>query len=109
MRLVAIAVLAVPTLVPLGCGHDSTEAAPSFEGSFAREEREVLGTKLSWCPAGTFVVGSPPSEPERRPDETQKEVTYLVSIGPIRGVELPLFFLSATTLPGTRISTIEAR
>lgn len=48
---------------------------PSFEGAKAGEEREVVGVKLCWCPAGTFVMGSPPGEPERRPDETQVEVT----------------------------------
>src|SRR6185503_5049267 len=28
-----------------------------------------------WCPAGTFVMGSPPDEPERRPGEDQVAVT----------------------------------
>jgi formylglycine-generating enzyme required for sulfatase activity len=31
--------------------------------------------KLCWCPAGHFTMGSPPDEPERRPDEDQVEVT----------------------------------
>lgn len=31
--------------------------------------------KLCWCPPGKFIMGSPPSEPERRPGEDQVEVT----------------------------------
>ena len=46
----------------------------SFVGSNAGEEREVAGIKLCWCPAGRFRMGSPPDEPERRPDEAQVEV-----------------------------------
>jgi formylglycine-generating enzyme len=67
--------LALLTLVALGCGHGPIEAEARFEGSSAGQEREVLGIKLSWCPPGTFVMGSPLSEPERRLDEAQKEVT----------------------------------
>src|SRR5712692_11233632 len=47
----------------------------SFLGLKAGDEREVGGIKLCWCPAGRFKMGSPPSEPERRPDENQVEVT----------------------------------
>jgi formylglycine-generating enzyme required for sulfatase activity len=50
-------------------------SASSFTGSKAGEEREVAGIKLCWCPAGTFIMGSPPDEPERRPGEDQVEVT----------------------------------
>src|SRR5437764_1000114 len=46
-----------------------------FQGVRAGDEREVGGLKLCWCPPGRFVMGSPPGEPERRPDETQVEVT----------------------------------
>jgi formylglycine-generating enzyme required for sulfatase activity len=50
--------------------------APSaFTGSKAGDEREVAGVKLCWCPAGRFTMGSPRSEPERRPGESQVEVT----------------------------------
>jgi formylglycine-generating enzyme len=68
----------------LGCGQNgprvSTEPpggtdAASFEGSKPGEEREAAGVRLGWCPAGTFTMGSPPSEPERRPGENQTEVT----------------------------------
>jgi formylglycine-generating enzyme required for sulfatase activity len=47
----------------------------SFSGSKAGEQRVVFGVKLCWCPPGRFIMGSPPSEPERRPDEDQVEVT----------------------------------
>jgi sulfatase modifying factor 1 len=68
----------------LACEEGSTVAptgppiavdAPSFDGSTAGDERDVVGVKLSWCPAGTFTMGSPPTEPERRPGENQTEVT----------------------------------
>ena len=49
--------------------------ASSFDGSNAGDEREVAGVRLSWCPAGRFTMGSPPTEPERRPGENQIEVT----------------------------------
>jgi formylglycine-generating enzyme required for sulfatase activity len=42
-----------------------------FVGSKADDEREVGGVMLCWCPPGRFRMGSPPREPERRPDETQ--------------------------------------
>jgi hypothetical protein len=42
-----------------------------LEGRTAGEERTIAGIKLSWCPPGKFVMGSPPSEPERRPGETR--------------------------------------
>ena len=47
----------------------------SFAGSAAGEQREVAGLKLCWCPGGRFTMGSPVSEPERRPGEDQVEVT----------------------------------
>ena len=47
----------------------------SFNGSKAGNQRAVFGLKLCWCPAGKFIMGSPRSELERRPDEDQVEVT----------------------------------
>src|SRR6187549_3902834 len=44
-------------------------------GSAAGEEREIAGVKVCWCPPGKFMMGSPRSEPERRPGEDQVEVT----------------------------------
>src|SRR4051795_293829 len=46
-----------------------------FAGSRAGEERTVAVVGLCWCPPGKFIMGSPPTEPERRPDEDQVEVT----------------------------------
>src|SRR5262245_17472680 len=74
MRIWTVCSLAVLTVAWLGCGNDSSSAEPPFEGLTAGQQREVLGVKLSWCPPGTFVMGSPLSEPERRPDEIQREV-----------------------------------
>jgi formylglycine-generating enzyme len=53
----------------------ATETRNAFDGSKAGDEREVAGVKLCWCPAGRFIMGSPTSEPERRPGEDQVEVT----------------------------------
>jgi formylglycine-generating enzyme required for sulfatase activity len=41
----------------------------------AGEAREVGGLALHWCPPGHFRMGSPASEPGRRDDEAQVEVT----------------------------------
>src|SRR3954471_13986501 len=54
--------------------HES-DAPPSFAGSKAGDERTIAGVKLCWCPPGKFKMGSPATEPERRPDENQVEVT----------------------------------
>jgi formylglycine-generating enzyme required for sulfatase activity len=72
--------LMLVVLCALGCeespaGNPRTETAPRFDGARAGDERDVLGIRLAWCPPGTFVMGSPPTEPERRPGEDQKEVT----------------------------------
>jgi formylglycine-generating enzyme len=79
---------ALLTLGALGCngseratpmqrdgGSAETGAASSFEGASAGDARRIGGAEFSWCPPGTFVMGSSPDEPERRPGETQKEVT----------------------------------
>src|SRR5262249_1345180 len=44
-------------------------------GVRAGDEREIAGVKVCWCPSGRFVMGSPRTEPERRPGEDQVEVT----------------------------------
>lgn len=46
----------------------------SFAGTKAGDEREVSGVKFCWCPPGKFRMGSPPDEPDRRPDEAQVDV-----------------------------------
>src|SRR5881397_1660325 len=45
-----------------------------FVGSKGGDAREVARIKLCWCPPGRFRMGSPPDEPERRPDEGPAEV-----------------------------------
>ena len=47
----------------------------SFRGRGAGDARKVHGIDLCWCPPGRFVMGSPRSEPDRRPGEDQVEVT----------------------------------
>ena len=56
---------------------DSTKTvAPSpFNGRKAGDQRDFIGIRFCWCPPGRFTMGSPPTEPERRPDEDQVEVT----------------------------------
>src|SRR5262249_23660741 len=44
-------------------------------GTKAGDEITIGGVKLCWCPPGQFMMGSPRSEPERRPGEDQVEVT----------------------------------
>jgi sulfatase modifying factor 1 len=57
-------------------GNATNAAAPSaFNGSKPGDERQIAGIKLCWCPPGKFIMGSPPTEPERRPGEDQVEVT----------------------------------
>jgi formylglycine-generating enzyme required for sulfatase activity len=41
----------------------------------AGKESVIEGIRLCWCPPGTFRMGSPPSEPGHRPDESQVSVT----------------------------------
>jgi len=47
---------------------------PGAGGTRAGEPRVIEGVPFRWCPAGRFVMGSPPDEPGRRPDEAQVEV-----------------------------------
>jgi formylglycine-generating enzyme required for sulfatase activity len=47
----------------------------TFQGISAGDETTVCGLRFCWCPPGTFVMGSPRGELERRPDEEQVTVT----------------------------------
>ena len=49
--------------------------AAAFAGAMAGQKRDVAGVPLRWCPPGRFDMGSPLSEPERRPFEQQVSVT----------------------------------
>ncbi|MGH9218031.1 MAG: formylglycine-generating enzyme family protein [Vicinamibacterales bacterium] len=62
----AVATIAQPALA---------RQAASFRGRQVGDERKVDAMDLCWCPPGRFVMGSPRSEPERRPGEDQVEVT----------------------------------
>lgn len=44
-------------------------------GTRAGDERSLAGVRVCWCPAGDFVMGSPRTEPGRRPGEDQVHVT----------------------------------
>ena len=46
-----------------------------YDGVRAGDSRIVAGIELAWCPAGSFLMGSPDDEPERRADERQVKVT----------------------------------
>jgi formylglycine-generating enzyme required for sulfatase activity len=46
-----------------------------YDGVRAGDGRRIAGIELSWCPPGSFTMGSPADEPERRPDERQVQVT----------------------------------
>jgi len=66
---------AVSLLHTFGCQHPAAQVAAGVGGSRPGEERTLCGMRVCWCPAGSFTIGSPPGEPERRPGETQVEVT----------------------------------
>jgi formylglycine-generating enzyme required for sulfatase activity len=59
----------IAALVAAALGACQRELAPRV----ARAET-ISGIELCWCPPGTFTMGSPLDEPERRPDEAQVEV-----------------------------------
>jgi sulfatase modifying factor 1 len=58
-----------------GGGQSPASGGKTFSGAKAGDETRVSGVRFCWCPAGKFMMGSPRSEPERRPDEDQVEVT----------------------------------
>lgn len=58
-----------------GCVSVAAQSPTSISGTTPGESREIAGIRLNWCPEGTFTMGSPRDEPERRPGETQVEVT----------------------------------
>src|SRR5262245_19121575 len=67
------------------CGEGPAPVAPappvalapghSFDGAAAGAGRSLAGVPFRWCPAGTFAMGSPSDEPERRPGEDRVTVT----------------------------------
>ncbi|MFO0811315.1 MAG: formylglycine-generating enzyme family protein [Gemmataceae bacterium] len=59
----------------LACPSVDADGPAAFAGAKAGDGRTVAGVALCWCPAGTFLMGSPPGESERRPGEDQVRVT----------------------------------
>jgi formylglycine-generating enzyme len=55
--------------------HLNATSKSSFLGHREGAEKDVAGVRLCWCPPGTFRMGSPVDEPERRPGEAQVDVT----------------------------------
>jgi sulfatase modifying factor 1 len=47
----------------------------TFDGAKAGDARTIAGIRLCWCPPGSFSMGCPRDEPERRPGEDQASVT----------------------------------
>jgi formylglycine-generating enzyme required for sulfatase activity len=74
-RLSVFGFFAVVLLSQLFAARTFAHPVDSFLGSRPGEEREVGGIKLCWCPPGKFTMGSPRTEPKRRADENQVEVT----------------------------------
>ena len=72
---VVVLALTVGTKLDVLRGVQAPARATSLLGRKAGDEISILGVRLCWCPPGHFTMGSPPSEPERRPGEDQVEVT----------------------------------
>jgi len=50
-------------------------SADAFDGTRPGAAREIGGLRFCWAPPGSFRMGSPPEEPERRDDEELVKVT----------------------------------
>lgn len=75
--------------------------ADPFDGKKPGDERKISGVKLCWCPPGTFRMGSPRDEPERRPGEDQVDVTLTHGLWAGKyAVTQGLWKRVAGTLPG---------
>lgn len=61
--------------IDIFCRLGAQAAADSFDGSRPGMERDIEGIRFCWAPAGSFRMGSPPEEPERRSDEGPENVT----------------------------------
>jgi hypothetical protein len=61
----------------------SASAAGSLDGKQAGEVRTFtdLGVKFCWCPAGSFMMGSPASEADRSDNEAQVDPLSRVLVG----------------------------
>ena len=74
----SLAVLLLLTLV-MGCGDSEQGETPPEKGAHAKTPDVVntksLGMTFKEIPAGTFLMGSPETEPDRHLDEHQHKVT----------------------------------
>jgi RNA polymerase sigma factor (sigma-70 family) len=64
--------------VPTDNGKPTTQAADAKDGRINRPPRyftNSIGMKFVWLPPGTFVMGSPKEEKDRKADESQHKVT----------------------------------
>src|SRR5688500_16886957 len=69
-----------PSVLLVACARAPCDPGPlapasTFDGTTPGESRAVAGLALAWIPAGSFTMGSPRDEPERRPGEDQVAVT----------------------------------
>src|SRR5262245_61958037 len=46
-----------------------------FDGKRAGDRMLLAGIPLRWCPPGSFRMGAPVGEPDRRPDDAEVDVT----------------------------------
>ena len=69
------AFIAALTGCAAAAGSRRVTAQQTFRGTRPGQARSIDGIPFRWCPPGTFVMGSPPDEPERRPGEDQVTVT----------------------------------
>jgi len=76
--LVASLRLAVLAAEPPPQGAATSFSGTTYSGTAAGEIRDDNGlrTKLVWIPPGSFVMGSPAGEKDRREDEKQVQVTF---------------------------------
>jgi formylglycine-generating enzyme len=75
--LLAAVALGLAVTAALFAQDAKTQPQRPSDGSRAGEERDDNGLKMRfcWCPSGTFLMGSPPKEPERDSDEGPVNVT----------------------------------
>jgi formylglycine-generating enzyme required for sulfatase activity len=64
------------SMFALGAIMFSADPAPFSSDLAPGTPRTLAELTFVWCPPGTFTMGSPSSEPERRPGETQVRVTF---------------------------------
>ena len=74
----SIPIMVRPLLIMFLCagfknasGAEGPIRGDAFSGRRAGAETNVGGIQLCWCPAGKFIMGSPPDELERRTSEDQ--------------------------------------